>query len=192
MLTTDIAKLLKIKKPKVGNTLFIGIDGHGGSGKSTLADYLSKQFDAEIIHTDDFASWDNPLEWWRLVDPTIFTPIRQGAKTLSFKRSQWWENPDQTPKLVTKRVTSIMILEGVSALRGEFRDAISLGIFIDTPLEICLQRGITRDIVDGSKKSREELESVWRAWTAEEQEYFKKHKPKEFADIIIDGRKPVV
>ncbi len=192
MLKTSITKLLKTKTPKVGNTLFIGIDGQGGAGKSTLADSLAKELSAEIIHTDDFASWNNPLDWWKLLAPTIFIPIRNGRTTLQYERSQWWENPDQTPKLVTKRVTPIMILEGVSALREEFRDAISLGIFIDTPLETCLQRGITRDIADGSKKSREELETMWRKWATEEQEYFKNHEPEIYADVIIDGTKLAV
>ncbi|MDB5160983.1 MAG: putative uridine kinase, partial [Candidatus Saccharibacteria bacterium] len=37
----------------------IAIDGHGGAGKSTLAENLSRELGAEIIHTDDFATWDN-------------------------------------------------------------------------------------------------------------------------------------
>jgi uridine kinase len=46
-------------------TRVIAIDGPGGSGKSTLAENLSPALGhAPIIHTDDFASWDVPLEWW--------------------------------------------------------------------------------------------------------------------------------
>ncbi|PIR59713.1 MAG: hypothetical protein COU68_04135, partial [Candidatus Pacebacteria bacterium CG10_big_fil_rev_8_21_14_0_10_45_6] len=146
MLKTDITKLLKTTKPKVGDTLFIGIDGHGGAGKLTLADSLAKELSAEIIQTDDFASEDNPLEWWKLLAPTIFIPIQNGHTTLQYECSRWWENPDQKRKLVSKQVTPIMIIEGVSALRKEFRQYISLGIFVDTPLELCIKRGVQRDI----------------------------------------------
>ncbi len=58
---TDICKALAIEKPKIGNVKFIAVDGHGGSGKSGLAGYLAQKLHAEIIRTDDFASWDNPF-----------------------------------------------------------------------------------------------------------------------------------
>jgi len=60
----------------------LAIDGHGGSGKSTLAEALAKQLNAEIIRTDDFASWDNPLNWWPLLIEYVFEPISKGSKTL--------------------------------------------------------------------------------------------------------------
>ncbi|MBP7875732.1 (d)CMP kinase [Candidatus Woesebacteria bacterium] len=172
----------------MSNTLFIGIDGYGGSGKSSLAKYLSQKLDAEIIHTDDFASWDNPLEWWRLLGPQIFVPIQNGCKALTYQKSQWWENPDQLRQpVVDQPVTRTMILEGVSALRKEFRQYISFGIFVDTPIEICIARGVARDILDGSKKSREEIERMWREWANGELKYFENHSPKAFADLTLDG-----
>ncbi len=171
------------KAPKVGNVLFIAVDGHGGSGKSTLADWLSKELDAEVIHTDDFASWDNPLDWWQAVVKNVFTPIKEGVKTLTYLRSKWWEN--HTPEPVTnQRVTKIMILEGVSSLRKEFREYMSLGIFVDTPREICLQRGIKRDSIN---KTPEEVTKMWHDWFSEEDEYIKRDDPQSYADIVIDG-----
>jgi uridine kinase len=41
----------------------VAVDGHGGAGKSTLALELSELLGAEIIHTDDFASPENPVYW---------------------------------------------------------------------------------------------------------------------------------
>jgi len=187
---TSISNLLSKKKPKVGNTLFIGIDGHGGSGKSTLATYLSNMLNAEIIHTDDFASWDNPLDWWKLLEPRVFVPIKDGVKTLTYDRSQWWENPDQARvPVVDQLVTPVMILEGVSAIRKEFSEFISFGIFIDVPSELCIQRGVERDRADGSKKSREEIEKMWLDWSDGELEYFRKQDPRNRADIVINGVK---
>lgn len=174
--------------PKVGKTRFIAIDGHGGSGKSTLAEMLSKELGAEIIHTDDFAGWDNPENWWPLVIERVFEPIKSGATALNYPRSKWWEAHNPEP-VVNQPVTDIMILEGVSSLRKEFREYLSLSIFVDTPIEICLQRGFERDRgQDG--KSDDEIKHMWQQWYEKEEIYIARDNPKEFADIVLDGTKP--
>lgn len=174
--------------PKVGNVRFIAIDGHGGSGKSTLAEMLAKQFSAEIIHTDDFAEWDNPENWWPLVIERIFEPIKNRANSLNYPRSKWWETHNPEP-VINQPVTNIMILEGVSSLRKEFRDYLSLGIFVDTPTEICLQRGFERDKgQDG--KSDDEIKQMWQQWYEKEKAYIAKDNPKEAADLVVNGTKP--
>ncbi|MCA9361671.1 AAA family ATPase [Candidatus Kaiserbacteria bacterium] len=150
----NVLEKLLSTKPKVGEVIFIAVDGHGGSGKSTLAELLSKKLNAEIIHTDDFAGWDNPLNWYPNVIKEIFEPISNGTKTLSYQPASWWENHHPEP-VTNQPVTDIMILEGVSSSRREFRDRISFSIFVDTPKEICLHRGIERDT--GTGKSKEEL-----------------------------------
>lgn len=165
----------------------IAIDGHGGCGKSTLAKLLSKKLAAEIIHTDDFAGWDNPENWWPLVIERIFEPIRQGDKLLNYPRSKWWETHNPEP-VINQPVTKVMILEGVSSLRKEFRPYISYGIFVDTPRDVCLQRGFERDKgTDG--KSDAEIMAMWKKWISSEDKYIARDKPKEFADIVVDGTK---
>jgi uridine kinase len=183
----DILEMLESKPPRAGYVKFIAIDGHGGSGKSSLANWLAKKLNAQIIHTDDFASWDNPLNWWPLVIEQVFEPIKAGAKALNYLRSKWWE--DHNPEsVVDQTVTSVMILEGVSSLRKEFRPYLSLGIFVDTPEGICLERGIARDLSTG--KSREELQKIWQDWLKDEDEYMERDLPAKYADIVIDGTRP--
>ena len=183
-----LLELIRHQRPKVGNTIFIAVDGHGGSGKSTVAEYLSGQLKAEIIHTDDFASWDNPLNWWPKVIQKVFEPINQGEETLNYDRSKWWENHNPEPA-VNQPVTRIMILEGVSSMRKEFEPFININIFIDTPRELCFQRGIERDLSSG--KSREELEAMWNNELDGEEGYMQRDDPKSKADIIIEGTKPI-
>jgi uridine kinase len=169
------------------NQFVIAVDGHGGSGKSTLANLLSEKLKAEIIHTDDFAGWDNPLNWWPLVIERVFEPIKNGEKLLNYPRSKWWEAHNPEP-VVNQPVTPIMILEGVSSLRKEFRQYISYGIFVDTPLEVCLRRGFERDRgQDG--KSEDEIKEMWREWYKKEETYIEHDNPKEFADLVVDGTK---
>lgn len=183
----QIQTLINSRQPKVGSVFFIAVDGHGGSGKSTLAKQLSEKLGAEIVHTDDFAGWDNPLNWWPLVIERVFEPIKKGMTTLNYPRSKWWENHHPEP-VVDQPVTRVMILEGVSSLRKEFRGYISLGFFVDTPKELCLQRGIERDTSTG--KSQEELTEMWTKWFEEEDIYIKRDNPKEHADLVLDGTRP--
>ncbi len=185
----NIQEKLSSVSPSVGNTVFIAVDGHGGSGKSTFAKLLAEKLGAEIVQTDYFASWDNPLNWWPLVIQYVFESIKSGVTTLNYPKSKW--TPEHKPEpVVDQPVTKIMILEGVSSLRKEFREYIGFGIFVDTPKEICLQRGVERDLTYDYKKSREELAEMWNKWFEDEDAYFKRDDPKDKADLIIDGTQP--
>jgi uridine kinase len=183
----NLTLLLQDKSPKVGKTTFIAVDGHGGSGKSSLAQLLAEKLYAEIIHTDDFASWDNPTEWHPILTEKVFLPIQRGATTLSYERSKWWDNHHPEP-VQNQPVTNIMILEGVSSLRIELREYISLGIFVYTPREQCLERGIIRDMQTG--KTRDEVLKLWNGWLDSEDTYFAKDEPQKYADVVVDGTKP--
>lgn len=183
----NLLEKLVATQPKVGEVTFIAVDGHGGSGKSTLAKILAKKLDAQIIHTDDFAGWDNPLNWYPNVIKEVFEPIADGAKTLSYQPASWWEN-HHPESVVDQTVTDIMILEGVSSSRKEFRDYLSFSIFVDTPKETCLQRGVERDLSTG--KSKEEITELWEKWFDEESQYILRDNPKKHADLVVSGAKP--
>jgi uridine kinase len=176
----DISSLL----PRQGTPRWIAIDGHGGSGKSTLADLLSQKFGATTIHTDDFASWENPFDWSDDIINCVFEPVLNGIETLSYPRSSWWE--DHHPEPVTDQaVTPLMIIEGVGSSRHELDPYLSLRLFVDTPEEICLARGIARDLRTG--KGEAQLQKIWRRWIAAENAFYEKEHPRERADVILDG-----
>jgi uridine kinase len=156
----------------------VAIDGHGGSGKSTVANRLAEELSAEIIHTDDFASWDNPQNWWPRLVEEVLESIKSGAKALSFERSSW--TPDHNSEPVKNQpITPIMVLEGVSSVRHEFRPYLTYAIWVETPKELCLKRGLERD-------GQDKLEQ-WEKWFAEEDAYIARDNPREYADIEISG-----
>jgi uridine kinase len=183
----NILEELLATKPRVGEVTFIAIDGHGGSGKSSLAKLLSQKLDAKVIRTDDFASWDNTLDWWPVVIERVFDPIIGGTKLLSYQPTSWWA--DHHPEAIFDQpVTNLMILEGLSSSRKEFEDYISFSIFVETPKDTCLVRGVERDV--GNGKDKDELTLLWEKWLAEEDVYLSNHNPKAKADLVIDGTKP--
>lgn len=183
----NIQSELANRSAKVGHVKFIGIDGHGGSGKSTLAAMLAKSLSATLIHTDDFASHDVPFDWSDKLINAIFNPIISGAKILDYECSKWWADHQPEP-IVNQPVTPIMIIEGVSALRHEFRPYLSFGIYVDTPDTICLARGLERDKDNGD--SLEDVKRMWQDWIKAENIYMQNDNPKSFADMVFDGTKP--
>ena len=185
-----LLELLDSKQPKAGVVKFIAIDGRGGSGKSTVAKLIADKLSAEIIQTDDFASWEDQINWWPLVIERVFQPIIDGASTLNYPRSKWWPTHRPEP-VVNQYVTPIMILEGVTALRKEFRPFVSLGIFVNTPRETCIQRGIERDLANNTGKSEEEIITLWQHWATGEDDYINQNNPNDYAEIIIDGTRPL-
>src|SRR5690349_15944670 len=60
------------------HTRIIAIDGPGGSGKSSLAEWLTPPLDAQVIHTDDFASWEDPVDWWPRLVELALEPLAEG------------------------------------------------------------------------------------------------------------------
>jgi uridine kinase len=182
----DLESILESRPRRAGLTKVIGIDGHGGSGKSTLAARLGEGLGAEIVHTDDFASWENPKDWWPLLIGHIFEPLKLGVRTLNYPRSQWWPGHKPEP-VVDQAVTEALILEGVGSLRREFRQFLSVAIFVDAPREVCIERGITRDAAMGTK---EEVLERWNRWFDDELGYMARDEPARFADMVLDGTVP--
>lgn len=148
---------------------------------------MSRNIASPIVHTDDFAGWQEPLDWWPTVIKRVFEPIRNGARSVSYARSEWWPDHHREP-VRDQNVTPVIILEGVSSLRSEFRDYISLGIWVDTPKALCLARGIERELAAG--RARDVIEKEWDGLWASEDDYVRRDKPQRHADIVVDGRRP--
>jgi uridine kinase len=132
------------------DTFIVAVDGGGGAGKSTFADALSKVWPAAIVHTDDFASWDNAIDWWPRLRAEVLVPIREGREA-RFQKYDW--NSRALGEWETVAPGRI-ILEGVSASRSEFRPCLDYCIWIETPHDLRLARGLQRD--------GEAMEPQWR------------------------------
>jgi uridine kinase len=182
----DVEAVVLTLAPKLGTTRIIGIDGHGGSGKTTLAGRLAHTMRAETVHTDDFASWDNPKDWYPLLIEQVLAPVSRGATTLSYRRSQWWEG-HKRDAVRNQPVSPIMILEGVSALRREFRPYLCFGIYVAASRDVCLRRGVARDKGFGTS---EEISDLWQRYFSDEANYIARDLPEQYADLVVDGAQP--
>jgi len=170
--------ILNCKLKNKIKTKIIAIDGYGGSGKSTFAKRLSQELrSCPIVHTDDFATWNNPLNWYPRMIKQVFTPLSKN-KAAKYQRFDWvkgcltdWLSIDPQ---------EFVIIEGVSSSRIEFREFLAFSIYIKTNRELCLQRGLERD--------GEDALSQWVEWMKEEENYHSENNPEAYADIIFSGQ----
>lgn len=174
----DIAQAVKARQPPSGSsTKIVAIDGLGGAGKSSLAKHLARELgDAQILRTDDFASWENPLNWWTRLIEEALEPLSRNQPA-RYRRTDWGsEDHEEWGEVVP---AEFVILEGVSASREAFRPFLIYSIWIETPRELRLGRGLERD--------GEEARAQWEQWMAEEDDYVRREEPQERADLVLPG-----
>lgn len=75
--------------------------------------------------------------------------------------------------------TELLILEGVTAAREAFVPFLTDSIWVDTPAQLRLRRGLDRDGPDALEQ--------WQAWMAEEDRYVARERPDERADLVVAG-----
>jgi uridine kinase len=154
----------------------IAIDGLGGAGKSTLAERLSDLLGGvPIVHTDDFASWDNPVDWWPELLRVVLEPLARG-EAATYVPNDWGGPPKER---VTIEPGGVVIVEGVTSSREAFRPYLALSIWVETPAELRLARGLERD--------GEAMRDQWLQWMAVEDEYVERERPHEHADVVLAG-----
>ena len=161
--------------PPAVATRIVAIDGCGGAGKSTLAAGLAEELAAVVVHTDDFASWENPVDWWPELLRVVLEPLARGEPATFAPNS--WGGPPREP--VTVEPGGTVIVEGVTASREAFRPYLAYAIWVDAPRELRLARGLDRD--------GEDARELWESWMAEEDAYVARERPHEHADVVLRG-----
>jgi uridine kinase len=174
-LTSVVEAIRSSRAPAGMTTRVVAVDGHGGAGKSSLAEYLARELDAPIVHTDDFASWDNPINWWPDLIERVLRPLAAGEAARFTPTS--WGGPEKEPIVVEPG--AFVLLEGVTASRAAFRPYLAYSIWVESPRELRLRRGLLRD--------GEAARADWERWIAEEDQYVARERAAEHADVVLRG-----
>lgn len=172
-------------------TRLVLIDGLGGAGKSVLAEALAAELQASLVAGDDFylpsverkraglrsdavgASYD-----WRRLERQVLAPLSRGEGA-RYQRYDW--DNDCLGDWVAVPAKSTVAVEGVYLLRDQLRHYASVSIWVETPREVRLARGIERD--------GEAARSRWiHEWMPAEDAYLSAMRPDAAATLVIDGR----
>jgi streptomycin 6-kinase len=105
----------------------------------------------------------------------VLEPLARG-EAAAFVPNDWGGPPKER---VVVEPGGVVVLEGVTASREAFRPYLALSIWVETPRELCLQRGLERD--------GEAMRAQWEAWLAAEDRYIAAERPQEHADAVVLG-----
>lgn len=173
----ELAELVMSRPPRCGPVRLVAVDGPGGAGKSVFAERLARSLgDVPVIHTDDFASWENPVGWWPRLERDVLAPLEQG-EPVSFRAYDWLRRRLGERRLVPP--SDVVLLEGVSSSRQAVAERLSLAIWIETAAPERLARGIARD--------GPAMRDQWVRGMAKEDAHFLPDRARERADVSVDG-----
>lgn len=183
----DIRKQLTSRPPQNGKFYTIAIDGRGGSGKSTLAHTLQITL-PEFIHLngdDYFEPQEDRLVWGAFNDKRFIQEVIEPLKkhnSFIYRPYDWHTDPPIKEQKIT--IEHGLCLERCYSFRFDLRW--DLKIWVETPKEICLKRGVARE-----RLPRETVLRTWKeVWQPLEDTYIATAHPEKQADIIIDGTRP--
>ena len=174
------AQLVRDIRATAGPVRLVGIDGCGGAGKTTFAQRLARHAPSgeswPVIHTDDFASHDEPLEWWPRLLAQVVEPLLRNEPA-TFRAYDWVRR--RVGAEVTVQPAEVVVIEGVGATRSAWRDRLTTSIWVETDPQLLLRRGLDRD--------GEELADFWRDWRQAEDRYVATEDPARRVDLVVAG-----
>ena len=169
----DLCRELQALATPTPRALFL-LDGHGGAGKSTLARSLLAQLEGlTLVELDSFyfpraeqVPEGVPIDTGRLLDEVV-TPFRDGAEELVYRTYNWGylaglpDGLSAEPQRVD--AGSMLLIEGQGSFTAPLPDSADCSIWLDVPVELCLERGLRRDI-DEYGIDPEVARRAWAAW----------------------------
>lgn len=163
-----------------GRSRIIAIDGPGGAGKTTFAKRLSAATQSETItlHTDEFATPDEPTAWWPRLQSVIERLVAgESARFVPYDWAAGASGPERTVEPV-----ALVIIEGVSSSRIEWAEHLAFSIWVNASPKVCRDRGVSRDDV---------APSDWDTAAASEAAFFASDGAYARADLIVDSSRPL-
>ncbi|MFO0882497.1 MAG: hypothetical protein U0491_03555 [Candidatus Saccharimonadales bacterium] len=176
------------KPPRNDSFYIIVIDGRGASGKSHLAELLAQRLDGfVVINGDDYFEPSTGSSAWGEFNEERFRqevigPLQVGARSLTIR-------PFEFDRGIIGEAEHLQIEGGVIVERCysfSFDLGPDLRVWVETPQEICLARGLDRDQALGQRAIRAWTED----WQPREAAYIAASSPSEHADVVVDGTQP--
>lgn len=173
-----LAARVRAAPPRLGPVRLVAVDGGAGSGKTSFAARLAVALDgAPVLHTDDLLDGWGDLEGsWQRLEAQVLCPLRAGSSArwqrydwLAGSFAEWHDLP----------VPEVLVVEGVGSARRQAQPQLSLGVWVEAPRAVRVERGKARD--------GPELLVPFFSWLADEAAHHEREATRARADLVVDG-----
>lgn len=184
MTAAQLAALVDGRRPGLGATRLVCIDGPAGAGKTTLAAELAAALGgrAAVVHLEDlYPGWDGLDASWDYLERWVLRPLRHGEPG---RMRRWdWLAGTFGEQWYAVPVVPVLIVEGVGAGRRAADADGALVVWLEAPAELRWQRLMARD---GAAMAPE-----LRRWIEGEAAHFARERTRERAAAsVATGSKP--
>ncbi|WP_450104035.1 uridine kinase family protein [Saccharopolyspora rosea] len=179
---TPLVERIRTAPPRLGAVRVVAVDGPSGSGKTVFARELAGALrasgsDVAVVPTDDFAIWDEPVQWWPRLVSGVLEPLRRGEPG-RYRRVEWPDGEPVPGEWVTVDPPEVLVLEGVSAARRSAAGSLSLVVWVEVPdPALRLERAVARD--------GESTRPFLRRWQEFERDWFAADGTRSRADVRV-------
>lgn len=170
-----------------GRPAAVLVDGPAGSGKTVLAERLRRALDPAavgacvVVHVDDLVpGWDGLAEAPRRLVDQVLTPLAAGSPA---RYASWDWNAGAPGGWVDVPAAAVVVVEGVGAGTVAAHRLAQLLVWVEAPAALRRERALARD--------GETFRPHWQRWADQEASLFARERPRDRADLVIDGSAPV-
>jgi len=169
-------------RPSQHPARLVAVDGRGGAGKSTVARGLAAACGgAPIVEVDDFLYWRDIEGWWPRLEHEALRPLLAG-RAARYRVRDWAGDPlgQGLDGWTEVPPADVVIVEGIGSSRRAIADDLTLALWVETPRQERLRRGIARD--------GEERRDLWLDYMRLEDEFFGRDGAPERAAYVVSGK----
>ncbi|MDQ3616872.1 MAG: hypothetical protein M3393_09655 [Actinomycetota bacterium] len=185
-----IVEILAGRRPTLGSTRLVCVDGRAGSGKTTLGRALrsdaERRGSTRLLHMDDmYEGWSGLGEVSARVERDLLDPLASGRPG-RYQRYDW--EGERFADWHTVHPVDFLVLEGVASGALSVAVRATALVWVEAPRELRLARGVERDGTAVLPR--------WLTWMEEEDALFEREDTRARADVEVDGsdaaRSPMV
>lgn len=182
---TLVRHVLSVAGQPFGHPALVAIDGRSGSGKTTLASQLRALVpQAQVLRIDDL-DWNEPLYQWSHLLVDVLTQLRTTG-SLDFTPPAWPAH-GRAGSIIIPAGAPLVLVEGTGAGMRAVAELIDAHLWVQTDDSVAEERGLSRDVRDGTNGDESESVRFWHWWMAAERPFFAGDRPWERADVIVSG-----
>lgn len=184
-IAADVIESVLAHAPTLGPGRLVCVDGPAGSGKTTLGaavrraarDLLPADGTVDLLHMDNvYAGWAGLETGMATVATSVVEPLRHGRPG-RYRRFDWHAMAFAEQHVVNP--VDVLVIEGVGSASAAYDDAITCLVWVETPSDVRLDRGLARD--------GERLRDHWLQWREVEEAMFTRERTRQRADVVVDG-----